>query len=136
MVSSFSTYRHESVCNPVLVALPGEMGQGGSSLGWDLPVPLQEVRGSGRKAQGGPWACQAQGKEPVSLEGENRPMGSQALNPPEQSTKPDQHIETKSLKRRGGETSNQTQLLPSVRFVPAHWALPSCAAPSQGAGRG
>lgn len=43
---------------------------GGSSVWWDPPAPLQEVRNSGRKAQGGAWAWQAQGKEPVSRVGE------------------------------------------------------------------
>lgn len=30
------------------------------------PAPLEEARSGGRKAQGGVWAWQAQGKEPVS----------------------------------------------------------------------
>ena len=34
-------------------------------------------------------------------------MGSQALNRLEQSTKYDQHIETKSLRRQGGKTTNE-----------------------------
>lgn len=32
----------------------------------DPPAPLQEVRSSGRKAQGSVWAWQAQRKKPVS----------------------------------------------------------------------
>lgn len=50
------------MCNPVLVALPGEMG-GATLVG--PPSPLQDMRSSGRKAQGSVWAWQAQGKKPI-----------------------------------------------------------------------
>lgn len=89
VVSFFSTYRHESVCNPVLVALPGEMGRG---FGGE-----QRLVGPPSPSAGGEEQWEDGSGRRVGLAGSrkrswfpglgNWPMGAQALNPLEESTK-------------------------------------------------
>lgn len=87
----FSTYRHESVCNPVLVALPGDVWGEQRPVG-PPAAPLQEAGEKHEVGSGRPRGLRERSRVPGELA--DGTVGSETLK---QSTKQ----ETKSLSGEG-----------------------------------